>query len=210
MYLWPNSLIVPEYKPCEVACLRGLTLLAEWSIYTDAVQPFQHFAVATTVYMLSSKTFSSCFMSLSRELNFQSLQSFIPSTNLGLVPREYLTAIYNSVFLDKDIFSFNPEQELHGDTVMEALFSLLPLFFIQLIARLSSCGVLRLVLRLVQLRVTSASLAPVGGGFPATTCSLWWTGAGSSNVGEGFRWFAGSPLRVPAGQSREIIQKHIC
>lgn len=157
-----------------------------------------------------SNHFSSCFMSLSRELNFQSLQSFIRTTNSGLVPREYLTAIYNSVFSDKDIFSFNPEQELHRETGMEALFSLLPLFFIQLIARFSSCGVLCLVLRLVQLRVTSASLAPVGGGFPAATGSLWWTGAGSSDVGEGFRWSAGSPLRVPAGQGREIIQKYIC
>ena len=25
LYLWPNSLIMPEYNSCEVACLRGLT-----------------------------------------------------------------------------------------------------------------------------------------------------------------------------------------
>lgn len=58
-------------------------------------------------------------------------------------------------------------------TLNEDKFSPLPFFHVQLIARLSSGGVFCFVLRLVQLGVTPASLAPVGRG-PATSAGLIW------------------------------------
>lgn len=133
------------------------------------------------------------------------------SKNLGLVLREqqYLTAIYNSVFLDKDNSIFNPDREwaAQNRTVMEALFSPLPLFSIEFIAGFSSCGVLCLVLRLIQLRITSAPLAPVGRGFSTPAGLLWRAGAGSPTVGEGLWWSAGGPLWIPAGQVYGKIMK---
>lgn len=131
------------------------------------------------------------------------------SKNLGLVLREqqYLTAIYNSVLLDKDISVFNPGRgwvaQRSDRAVMEAPVSPLPLFsVIQLVACFSSCGVLCLILRLIQLRVASASFSPVGRGFSTPPCLLWWAGAGSSNMGEGLWWSAGGLLWIPAGQVR--------
>lgn len=85
----------------------------------------------------------------------------------------------------------------------------LPLLLVQLVARLSSCGVLRLVLGLVQLGVTPASLAPVGGGFAGAAARLLrGAGAGSSGVGDDLWWSAGGPLRVPAAtEKKRVITK---
>lgn len=100
----------------------------------------------------------------------------------------------NSAFLDKDNFICNPG----GKNPSGAPTSPLPLVSVQLVARLPSGGVLRLVLGLVPVRVAPASLAPVGGGFPPPSGPLRGAGAGSPGVGEGLRGPAGGPLRVPA------------
>lgn len=73
-------------------------------------------------------------------------------------------------------------------------FSPLPLLCVQLVARLSSRGVLRLVLRLVKVGVAPASLAPVCRRFSAAARLLRETGAGSSSVGMGLRRSADGPL----------------
>lgn len=135
-------------------------------------------------------------MSLSRDPDFLSLQLFHSNQkNWGLVLREpqYLAAIYNRALFAKDISIFNPDGA-------GGLFSPLPLLFVEFIARFPACGVLRLVLRLVQLGVASAPLAPVSGGFSTAAGLLRRAGTGPSTVGEGLWWFAGGLLWIPAVQ----------
>lgn len=140
-------------------------------------------------------------MSLSCDPDFLSLQLFHSNQkNWGLVLREpqYLAVIYNRALFAKDISVLNPGGD--SRTVWWTLFSPLPLLFVEFIARFPACGVLRLVLRLVQLRVASAPLAPVSRGFSTPAGLLRRAGAGPSTVGEGLWWFAGGLLWIPAVQ----------
>lgn len=86
---------------------------------------------------------------------------------------------------------------------VEDYFSPLQFFCIQFIARLSSRGVLRVILRLVQFWVTSAPLAPVCGGFAASARLFWGARAGPPAVEEHFWWSAVCPFRVPAEKRHE-------
>lgn len=98
---------------------------------------------------------------------------------------------------------------------IEDYFSPLQFFCIQFIARLSSRGVLRVILRLVQFWVTSAPLAPVCRGFAASARLLWGARAGPPAVEENVhimallsevccdQWSAVCPFRVPAEKRHE-------
>lgn len=201
---------MPQHSPCEPACLRGLATLLDRArdIQTVAFSILCCLSIyLLTVLCLKLKDIPAAFLC---ELTHVSLifwaYSFIQISEFRSGPEGATVFDCNlhSEFLVNDISISNPEIQQRSC----GQFSPLPLFCVEFIACLSPSGVLRLILRLVQLRVTSASLAPVGGGLASPACLLWRAGAGPSAMGEDLRWPAGGSLWVPAGK-RQRHQKII-